>query len=126
MLTFLYRRGNGNDGNYARGLVSLSDDQSPFVALKFLVANDYIPRSGTRRHILRNIETEGEPDYGILATVYGDKDGCRAFDAAWLTAELQPLTEKDIEYYGNQNMKVRTLRDSLDAAAWRGFREENS
>jgi hypothetical protein len=48
-----------------------------------------------RRHIVRNIEVDGEAEYGIHATVHEGPRGETAFGAAWLTAELQPADDDD-------------------------------
>lgn len=120
---YLYSRGDGNEGNFVRAIIELKDEQSPWAALPALVANDYIAGKRVRKHIIRNIQTDGEADYGIYATVYEGPDGEDAFGAAWLTAELQPLMPEDVDYYtGRPGMQSQTLRDALDPAAWRMFR----
>lgn len=50
MTLYLYRRGNGNEGNFARLVVEITDNENPYSALKALVANDYIAGTRTRRH----------------------------------------------------------------------------
>jgi len=123
-LAYLYRQGDGNEGNYPRGIILLSDTQCPCAALVALVANRYIPGCATRRHILRTVETEGEPEFGVSATVYEGPKGEQAFDAAWLTAELEPLSDADLAYYADrQGMRTQTLRDALDETAWRTYME---
>ena len=73
--TYLYRRGDGNEGNFPRSIVDLDDNESPYAALRALVVNDYIAGKRVRRHIIRTIEIDGEADYGVLATVYEGPSG---------------------------------------------------
>lgn len=120
--TYLYRRGNGNDGNYPRALVTLAPDQCPHSALCALVANDYIPGRRVRLHIMRTIQTSGEREYGILADVMEGPDGETEFGAAYITAELQPLSAADVAHYQGQRLaEYARLRDALDRAAWRYY-----
>lgn len=126
MKTYLYRRGNGNKGNYVRVMVALADNQCPHAALCALVLNDFIPGKRVRRHIARTIETEGESEYGISATVYTGPDGETDFGAAYLTAELQPLSDADCEHYKGQRVaQFDSLRSAVDRGAWDYFRKEN-
>lgn len=114
MPIYMYRRGNGNEGNYARRLVELSETDCPYRALRALVVNDFIPRSRTRRHIIRELWTDGEPDYGIHATVYEGPNGEQSFGAAWLTAELEPYSQNEADM-----MDVEPVRMGMDRAARR-------
>jgi hypothetical protein len=124
MTTFLYRRGNGNGGNYIRAMVTLTDSECPYAALAALVANDYIPGKRVRSHIMRTIETDGEAEYGIHATVYEGPDSETEFDAAYITAELQPLDDRDLAHYKAQSLtEYDTLRGALDRGAWAWFRK---
>lgn len=120
MKHYLYRRGDGNDGNFPRCMIALTDDQNPYAALAALVAGDFIIGHSTRRHVMANIETEGEPDYGILATVYEGPQGEQSFGAAWLTAELEPMSADDVE--SSRHSGPYSLREYLDDAAWRFYR----
>lgn len=122
MTLYLYRRGDGNEGNFPRFCVNIADDQCPFAALAALVANERIPGSRTRRHIMREIQTEGEREHGINAWVYEGPDGEEVFGAAWLTAELEPYTEE--EYARSPFLFAQPLRDVLDSAAWRYYRKQ--
>lgn len=124
MQTFLYRRGNGNDGNYVRAIIDLKDSDCPYAALSALVANDYIPGTATRRHIMRNIEIDDEAAYGIYATVFESKDGESEYGSAWLTAELQVISEEDVAYESGSTSR-RALRDALDNGALTYFRRLN-
>jgi hypothetical protein len=124
MAYFLYRRGNGDDGNYSRFCVDISKSECPFSALKALVVSDYIAGSATRRHIIRCISVDGEREFGIQAEVYADRDGGTEFGASWLTAELKPLTVEDAAYYAGFLSPIRPLRQCLDIAAWRYYREQ--
>lgn len=120
--TYLYRRGNGNDGNYPRALVTLGADDCPFAALCALVANDYIPGRRVRLHIMRTIGTSGEADHGIGADVMEGPDGETEFGAAYITAELQPLSPADVAHYQGQRLaEFPRLRDAIDRAAWRYY-----
>lgn len=122
--TYLFRSGDGNEGNYPRHLVTLAPNECPYAALRALVVNRYIPGCRTRRHIMREIQTEGEAEHGINATVYEGPQGETAFCAAWLTAELEPLSAADLAHYQGQGMThYERLRDALDRAAWAYFRK---
>ena len=124
--TYLYRRGDGNEGNFIRAIVELKDDQSPYAALRALVVNDYIPGRSVRRHIIKNVEIDGEADFGLDATVYEGPKGETAFGAAYLTAALEPLNEKDLARYVNGSQLPRlSIPSCLDRGARRIFREHN-
>jgi hypothetical protein len=122
---FLFRKGDGNEGNFPRFIVSLTPDQSPFHALAALLANEYIARTKTRRHILSRVETDGDAEYGVNAVVYEGPKGERAFDAAWLTASLEPLDESDLVFYKDRATSEYTLRQVLDNAAYRQFKKDS-
>lgn len=92
---YCYRLGDGNEGNYPCHLVRIENPQCPYRTIAALVANRYISGSTTRRHIVRNTQTEGEPEFGITATVYEGPRGEQAFGAAWITAELEPCGMAD-------------------------------
>lgn len=124
MRTYLYRLGDGNEGNYPRFLVTLADSDDLFAALAALVENRYIVGSRTRRYIRANVATDGEPEFGIRATVYEGPKGEKAFDAAWITAELEPLTPEDLAHYEGQSLQAfDSLRDAIDLAAWRHYKQ---
>lgn len=121
--TYLYRLGDGNEGNYPRCLLTLSATDDPYAALAALVENRYIAGRRVRNHIVRKIQTEGEPEFGILATVYEGPDGEQAFEAAWITAELEPLKPEDVDHYEGQSLQHFTsMRDAVDAPAYRRYR----
>lgn len=124
MALFLYRSGDGNDGNFSRCMIRLNDDQSPFAAVAALLANEWHKGSRYRRFVMANTETEGEPEYGVSATVYEGPDGEQAFGAAWKTAEFEPYTDEEFER--SPFIFAHTLRDQLDNAAWRYFRKLNA
>jgi hypothetical protein len=124
MAYFLYRRGNGNDGNFKRFVVNIAESECPYSALKALVVNDYIPGSATRRHIIRCIFVDGDTEFGINAEVYEDRDGDTEFGASWLTAALEPLDESDAYHVSGDLAQIQTLRECLDMAAWRYYREQ--
>jgi hypothetical protein len=121
MPLYLYRRGDGNEGNFPRSMIELKPEECPYAALRALVANDYIPGRRVRLYIMRTIETEGEPEHGISATVYEGPDGEQAFGAAWLTAELEPYTREEFER--SPYIFPQSLREALDRAAWHWFRK---
>ena len=122
--SYLYRRGDGNEGNFPRAIIDLEDNESPFAALRALVINDYIAGKRVRRHIIRTIEIDGEADYGVQATVYEGPSGEQAFGAAYITAELEPVSETDIDacYY---SLFRSPIRKALDAGALKIFRANN-
>lgn len=125
MPTFLYRQGDGNEGNYPREIVTLKPSDSPYAAVAALVANRYIPGGAVRRHIVREVQTDGEAAHGVYATVYEGPNGEQAFGAAWITAELEPLSEEDAEHYASRGMYAHPLREVLDSAALAQFRKLN-
>ena len=114
---WLYRLGDGNEGNYPRFNVILEHGQSPYAAIAALVANRYIAGSRTRRYIVKNTDVDGEAEYGILATVYEGPKGEQAFGAAWITAELCPESRDNLREY--------RLADMLDRSAMRQFNRLN-
>lgn len=115
MRTYLFRLGDGNEGNFPCLTINLADDDCPFAALRALVINTY--RAGpVRDHIAANIQTDGEPEYGVRATVYEGPDGETAFGAAWITAELQPMGD---------DPDAGTLADVLDDAAMADYTQQN-
>jgi hypothetical protein len=114
---FLYRQGDGNEGNFPRYYVRIPADVCPFRYLAACVANRYIVGSKTRRYVVANIETGGEAEYGVLATVYEGPKGETAFDSAWLTAEFEPADFSDVRRNGLQVFE--NPRDHLDRAALR-------
>ena len=115
-MIYAYKRGDGNEGNFFRQNVTLSESDCPYSALRALVPNDYITGSRMRRHIIRDIEIDGDAEYGIHAMVYQGPEGEMSFGSAYLTAELAPDSGYDVDAY--------PLRDLLDAAAWRQYRAE--
>lgn len=118
MKAYLYRRGDGNEGNFKRAVIMLKETDDPYAALIALVANDYIPGKRVRRHIIRNIEIDGEPEFNLYAMVLDGPDGEQAFGAAWLTAELKPIAEADIDG------EAYPLRKYLDPGALNLYRRE--
>ena len=127
MTLFLYRRGDGNDGNFPRLLVDIAERDSIYAALPALVANDYIAGSLTRRHIIRNFELEhcGDREFGLQGCVLDGPNGETAYGAAWLTAELQPVSAEDADHMTERHGTPYALRDVLDNAALRLFRKLN-
>jgi hypothetical protein len=119
---FLYRRGDGNEGNFPHHILALSENENAYAALRALVINDYIPAGRVRRHIIRTIEVDGEVGYGLYATVYAGPDGEQAFGAAWLTAELQPLSDSELAFYADRATSTYTLKECLDRGAKRIYR----
>jgi hypothetical protein len=111
MTIYLYRRGDGNEGNFKRFLVELKTTDCPYAALRALLANDYIAGRNTRRHIIANTEIDGEAEFGLHATVYEGPKGESAFDAAWLTAELQPVEDAEYE-------ETAECHNTRSAACW--------
>lgn len=122
---FLFRRGDGNEGNFPRYILRLEPGQCPYDALRACLASEYQTRGPrmVRRYIMKNVEVEGEAEFGLSATVYEGPDGEKAFDAAWLTAELQPLSDADVTFYKECATSEYSLRQALDNAAWRYFRK---
>lgn len=107
MTTYLYRRGDGNDGNFPRHTVRLTESDCPFAVLRALVLNEF-NLGPTRDHIASALCVEGEAGFGLQAWVHEGPEGEQAFGAAWLTAELEPVDDDpDAEF----------LADVLDAEA---------
>jgi hypothetical protein len=118
---YLFRQGDGNEGNYPSGFVRLTDTDSPYAALHALVANMYKPGCYIRRFVMRETQIDGEAEFEVLATVYEGPEGEQAFGAAWLTAELEPYTAE--EYESSRYGKAQSLRETLDPAAYRFYRK---
>jgi len=116
MKHYLYRLGDGNDGNYPRAVIELSDDQCPYAALRAIVIDRYVPNSRIRRHIIKHIDVDGEPEFGIYATVYEGPDGEQAFGAAWITAEFEPIKPDDLEHCQSR-YDILTIPECLDRGA---------
>lgn len=119
MKYFMYRRGDGNEGNFPRQCVALNDDDCPFAALKALVVNEYQIGRYTRRFIAKNLNVDGDSNRP-MADIYQGPGGAMAFDACWLTAELEPIEDVDVPgraaYY---NSEYRPIREVLDKGALR-------
>lgn len=107
MKTYLFRLGDGNEGNYPRHAINIAPTQCPYRALEALVLNQY-KLGPLRDYIAAEIETDGEPEHGIITTVYEGPEGEQAFGAAWITAELEPA---------DLDPEAQTLADVLDAEA---------
>jgi hypothetical protein len=90
--TYIYRRGDGNEGNFKRCIVRLTEADRPHAALRALVLNEF-NLGPTRTHIAAQIQTDGEAAYGVHAWVHEGPEGEQAFGAAWLTAELKPVDD---------------------------------
>jgi hypothetical protein len=119
--SYIFSRGNGNEGNSPRFIVKLKASDNPWAALEALVTNEYIARGRIRRHIAANIKSEGEKQFIIRATVYEGPNGEQDFGSAWLTASLEPI-HSDLDY---QESKYNTydLRKVLDSSALRLYRK---
>ncbi len=111
MKSYLYRSGNGNEGNYKRHVVTLTDTDCPFAAVAALLVNEYELQSSPRAHIMANVQTDGEPEFGTAATVYEGPEGETEFGAAWRTAELEPMEPSALDKGEN------LLIDALDPEA---------
>jgi hypothetical protein len=119
MPVYLYRRGDGNEGNFARGLYSIPAGRE-FSALKALVLNDYIAGKSRRRYIAKHIAVEGEGgEYGCSAYVSEGPRGVTAYGAAWLTAELQHIPAEDVAAETRDPIDIET---ALDRGALRVYR----
>jgi isochorismate hydrolase len=70
-MLYRYKSGDGNEGNYTRFCVSLTEKDCAYTAVKALLANDYIAGKRVRRHIIANTDISGESAYTVYATVYG-------------------------------------------------------
>jgi hypothetical protein len=119
MSKWLFRKGDGNEGNFPVCVVALGEHDCPYAALRALVANEYIAGRSVRRHIIKHIDVDGEREYGIHATVHEGPRGASAYGAAWLTAELQPATDDDVGE--GECYRIEKL---LDPAALRLYRAE--
>lgn len=132
--TYLYRSGNGNDGDFAHHIIALDQSESPFAAIKALLANEYQTRTATRRHVMRHAESDGDSEYGVHVVVYEDREGVGSYNGgAWRTGTLEPLTDHDAEYYSDHGTRYAmdsegtpwTLRALLDKPAYRWFKALN-
>lgn len=112
---YVYRRGDGNEGNFPRFTINLEPDET-WAALPALLINDYIAGKRVRKHIIRNMpHVDGEPEYGVSVGIDEGPDGEQAFGACWLTAELQPIEGPD-DYPSLHAWEA--LRPALDRGAW--------
>lgn len=126
MTHYLFRSGDGNEGDFPYFIVALKDDESPYAALQALLANRYIAGTKARRHIIGNTMIDGDEEHGLYATVLEGPRGETAFGAAWLTAQLEPIKDENLDYQQDQwGRSVYCLREILDNAAWRLFKKEN-
>jgi len=107
--TYLYREGNGNEGNFPRCLIEITDEQDPYAALAAIVVSQFT--LSARPFIIDNLDIDGEADYGIMATIYEGPDGETDFGAAWFTAELEPYNGDDGRH------PIHTLAEYLGADA---------
>lgn len=122
MNTFLYRRGNGNEGNFPRHLVELNPGEE-WSALAALVENDFIAGHHRRRWIREHLEIDGDGgEYGVHAVISEGPRHATEMGAAWLTAELQHVAAADLDYWAghsglSDNGKPYALADVLDRTA---------
>lgn len=119
MSKWVFRKGDGNEGNFPRYVIVLGERDCPYAALKALVVNEYNAGHSVRRHVIRSIEVDGEAEYGIHATVHEGPRGETAFGAAWLTAELEPTDEVE-----DDEIECYSIKKLLDPAALRLYRAE--
>lgn len=124
MPTFLFRTGDGNDGDFPRYIVTLSDRDDPYTALAALLANEYIAGHRVRRFVMANLDIDGDPEYGLYGAVFEGPEGETAFGAAWETCQLQPLSGEDLDYYRDSGLQEYRLREVLDDAAYRFYCKE--
>lgn len=116
---YQYRRGDGNDGNWPRELIEIEQGEDLGAALKALVVNDFIAGSSRRRWIAAHLEIEGEENHPT-ATIYEGPKGVTAFGAAWMTAELEPLSLADAQHLMiKRSVGPKLLRTYLDKGALR-------
>lgn len=119
-MVYLYRRGNGNDGNFARSIVELGDCDA-YAALKALTVSNFIVGGKVRKHITKNLEVDGEVVHGLHGAVFEGPAGEKEFDAAWLTCELEPVTA---EYADQSRLPLHAdLKSALDRGAWQFYRK---
>lgn len=95
MKTYLYRSGDGNEGNFPRHPITLTDTDCPFAAIKALLVNEYQIGSPARAHIEAEVQADGEAEFGVSAWVHEGPEGESAFGAAWRTAQLEPADPDD-------------------------------
>lgn len=110
-MLYLYRTGDGNEGNYPRCVIELGESDDAYAALREIVLGEF--KASAREWVSDNLYIDGEPDYGIDATIYEGPDEETSFGAAWFTAELQPIGETDAKRYAQH-----TLREYLGDAAF--------
>lgn len=122
--SFLFRMGNGNDGNYPMSVISLKHKDSPYAALTALVVNEYVLKSKQRRYVIKNIEVDGDANHSVYASVYDGPNGETEFGASYLTAELEPVKDEDLKFLSNK-YGFYEIRSILDSSALRLFRKNN-
>lgn len=115
-MLYLYRRGDGNEGNFPRFLVELGESDCAFNALESLVLSDYNP-GAFRDYMAENLETDGESEYGVATMLLEGPEGESAYGAAYITAELEPIADSDSDYMRERHGAPEALADLLDAEA---------
>lgn len=117
MAFYLYRKGNGNDGAFARAVYEIADNLRVEAVLRALVINDYIPGRSRRRWIARNLEIDNDESRAD-AVVYSGPRGETEFGAAWLVASLERLDDDDdAAYYRDHGMDRGNVLECLDRGA---------
>lgn len=96
-MKYLYRTGDGNEGNFPRFIVdcSTAPDACPFEILRELALSEFNPE--WRAWAADALHLDGDAEHGVYATIYEGPDGEEAYGAAWFTAELQPGA--DVPYH---------------------------
>lgn len=116
MAFYLYRKGDGNNGNFPVYLLEILDGEDLGAALRALVVNGYISGHSRRRYIRERLELGGEENHATAEILEGPRGVTADNGAAWLTAELEPLTLADAEFYRAKGFPLYQLRprDYLD------------
>ncbi len=108
---YVFRRGDGFEGNFGTLLIRLEDKDEPSAALCALIANGFPENGYVRRYVTKNTSVSGNREQGFHAVVSAGPDGEKATgDAAWLTAEMLPVENKEGKY-------VFDLENVFDASA---------
>ena len=122
MKVYEFLAGDGNEGNYYRGLVGLEDTQCPYAALHSLVVNRYIPGMKTRKYISKSLILDGEAEFTISAYILEGPKGESPFGSAWLTAELRLTSPEQVS---NDHRFPESLKSLLDRGAWQIFKSKS-
>jgi len=93
--SFVLFEGDGNEGEWARGIIEMEDTDCPYAFMEMVIPNLFIAGHRGRQHAYKNVIVDGEEDHTIYATLHEGHQGQTAFGAAYRTARLESLKDGD-------------------------------